>query len=407
MSKTTPYTDVKLAEIRSWVKDTPTWLEARATIAARLDITHDNVTKLHRRKGLWTPPAGAVITGNGDQFDVSVESSKAATLEEVVKLCKVDIDLWQNKGFTVRRGANGFAWSARFEKRKDAGLEIALASFIEQALQHSPRKWAVEKRVTKDADCLYVLNLQDLHLGKLAHGKETGHADWDIRIAEAAYRKAVEDLMLKAPAARIEEVVFIIGSDMLQIDNDLSQTSKGTFVDSDSRLPKVFDVACKVLTDVIEMVASRFKVRAVVVAGNHDSTTSHFLGRYVQAWFRTHPNVAVDAEPCSRKYVPYGKTLVAFDHGDETPLKELPLAVMRENQSTISQFRFTECLTGHRHYEGAEDMKGVVVRIAPALCSPDKWHARKGFIGSIRRSQGLLYQRDNGLEAIYYSAPLD
>ncbi len=265
----------------------------------------------------------------------------------------------------------------------------------------------MERVPSKSADCLYVLNLHDLHLGKLAQRAETGGADWDIKIAERTYREAVAELMNKAPLARIEEVVVIVGSDMLQIDNDRSETSKGTYVDSDSRLSKVFDTAAKMLTDVIEDLASRFKVRVVVIAGNHDSVTSHFLGRYVEGWFRTHANVRVDAAPCSRKYVGYGKTLIAFDHGDETKPKDLPLLVMRENQATISQYRFIEALVGHTHHEESNDIKGIVVRVAPALCSADKWHSRAGLVGSIRRSQGLLYQRDNGLEAIYYSTPLE
>ncbi len=212
--------------------------------------------------------------------------------------------------------------------------------------------------------------------------------------------------MTKAPADRIEEVIVIVGSDMLQVDNDQSTTTAGTYVDSDSRLAKAFEVATDMLTTRIEMLAARFKVKVVVIPGNHDSTVSLFLGKYVEAWFRNHPNVRVDASPRSRKYHPYGKTLIAFDHGDETKLKDLPLIVMRENQSTISQYLYTECLTGHLHAEKSEDTKGIVVRTAPALCAQDRWHSRRGYIGTIRRSQGLLYQRDNGLEAIYYSKPI-
>jgi hypothetical protein len=410
MTKTTPYTPQKIAEIRSWVKDCPTWLEAREVLLKRLSIAPDNVTKMQKRHVFWTPPAGApavTTTTHSDGFDVDVELSKAKTLEEVVQLCRVDTALWESKGFTVRRGAKGFAWNARFAKRKGIAETVVTDLFVAAAAQHAPRKWATDKAPSKIADCLYVLNLQDLHLGKLAQSRETGHADWDIKIAERTYREAVQDLMRKAPAERIEEVVVIVGSDMLQIDNDRSETTKGTYVDSDSRLSKVFDTAAKMLTDVIEELASRFKVRVVVIAGNHDSVTSHFLGRYVEGWFRTHANVQVDASPCSRKYVGYGKTLIGFDHGCNTKLTDLPIIMMRENQDTISQYRHFEVLTGDKHHEQVNDIKGVRVRIAPALCSPDKWHSDKGYIGSIRQSQGLLYQRDHGIEAIFYSTPLD
>jgi len=398
------YTPELVAELRTLVSDCESWTEAKDRLVKHLGTHPDSVTRMNKRHGFW----GTQSAVSGDTFTTDVELSKAATLEEVIELCGVDSEVWESKGFNVRRGAKGFAWSARFAKRREA-VDVAamVAAFAKAAADHAPRKWAVERATSKGADCLYVLNLQDQHLGKLAANKETGHADWDIKIAERTYREAVTELMQKAPAARIDEVVMIVGSDMLQVDTDMSTTSKGTYVDSDSRLSKVFDTAAKMLTDVIEEIASRFKVKVVVVAGNHDSATSHFLGRYVEAWFRTHPNVKVDASPCSRKYVGYGKTLVAFDHGDETKPKDLPLIIMRENQSTISQYRFIEALVGHYHHEQSDDIKGIVVRVAPALCSPDKWHARAGFVGSIRRSQSLLYQRENGLEAIYYSKALD
>lgn len=127
----------------------------------------------------------------------------------------------------------------------------------------------------------------------------------------------------------------------------------------------------------------------------------------MQAWFRKHPNVTVDSTPKSRKYHMFGKVLIGFDHGSNTKLNDLPLIMMRENQSVISNYKHLEFLTGDKHHEFVNDIKGIRVRIAPALCPPDKWHADKGYIGSVRQSQGLLYQRDNGLEAIYYSTPLD
>ncbi len=405
------YTPERIAEIRARTVGFATWLEAREEIAAYLGVHPDNVTKAHRRYKLWVPSEGVAhvsTTNTVDGFDVEVASSKAATLQEVITLCKVDTDQYESKGFNVRRSANGFAWSARFGKKTQiVDVESLAQLFADRVSSHAPKEWAKPAKLTKEADCLYVLNIHDLHLAKLAHGDSTGGADWDIRIAEQAFRETVKELIDSAPVGRIEEVVVIIGSDMLQIDTDQSTTTAGTYVDSDSRLSKVFDVAAKMLTDTIEELASRFKVRAVVIAGNHDSTTSHFLGQYVKAWFHTNPNVTVDGSCRPRKYLGYGKTLIAFEHGDGTKLKDLPLVVMRENQESIGQYKYVECLVGHLHQEAAQDIQGIVVRTAPALCSPDLWHSSRGFVGAMRRSQGLLYQRENGLQAIHYSKALD
>lgn len=344
----------------------------------------------------------------GDEFSAEVEISREQTLEEVIQLCNVDLTKWEPKGFSLTRKKSGFGWNARFSKKTaEIGMEAITAAFEVAGKAHAPKKWTVQKAGEKERDCIYVLNLQDWHAGKLAHGRETGGADWDIKIAEKEYRSAVDDLMSKVPIDRVEEVVVIIGSDAIQVDNNASTTTAGTYVDSDSRLSKIFDVAAKTMTDVIETIATKARVRAVVLRGNHDETVSLFLGKYVEAWFRSHPNVIVDSSPQSRKYVGYGKVLLGFDHGDGAKAKNLPLLVMRENQSVISQYRFVEVLTGHYHTEQSDDYTGVIVRVAPALCAADRWHSKMGFQGSIRRAQGLLYQKEDGLQAIYYSRALD
>jgi len=381
---------------------------------------------------------GAHMSFKGDTGEVDLIDDSPRTLDELIRATKVDLNIWEVERYVVNKWEMGrkdktvsLSWvdgvatghvedsggitkaplwqvKAWLRKKVEAStINKMLEQFAVNAKKHAPKRFAFVKPIRAKADCCYVLNIQDLHLAKLANHLETGGADWDIRIAEKAYRQTVDELVAKVPQDRVEEVVVIIGSDMIQVDNDKSTTTAGTYVDSDTRLSKAFDVASKMLTDVIEQLASQFKVHCVVYGGNHDRTVSLFLGRYVEAWFRNHPNVKIDASPRSRKYYGFGNTLIAFDHGDETKAKDLPLVIMRENQSTISKYRFIECLTGHYHSEQSEDVKGIVMRVAPALCSADRWHSSKGFIGAIRRSQGLLYQRDEGLECIYYSKSLD
>jgi hypothetical protein len=466
MSKSQPnrYDQDTVAQLRTHLKDCESISDALTALQERLQITRDHAQRLNRQYAFWgraegtkgydTPPQtpneepeneadlpgapGTHVSFKGDTGVIDLVSEMPKTLDELLAACQVDPEIWEVERYvcnqwqmgrkdkrvnlTWREGvATGFvddsgkiaraplwqvkAWLRR--KVEKTTLNLMLEQFALKAAKHAPRKWVFERPKRAKGDCCYVLNGQDLHLAKLAWSPETGGADWDINIARKVDDAAVEDLMGKVPIERIDEVIVIVGSDLLQVDNDKSTTTAGTYVDSDSRLAKVYNVACDMLTARIERLASRFKVKAIVIPGNHDSTVSFFLGRYLAAWFRTHPNVEVDSRPLSRKYHGFGKTLLTFDHGDETKIKDLPLIIMRENQATISQYRFMEALTGHLHHEESNDIKGIVLRVAPALCAADKWHARKGLVGSIRRSQGLLYQRENGLEAIYYSTPLD
>lgn len=400
--------------------------------------------KAYDSEELPTDKQAAKATYTGDTGVAESVDRDVRTLDDLIRACKIDLEVWEIEKYVVNkwavsmrepsttRGGRGMdaqlaeggnsiwtrgshvpvreqlfqvkAWLRK--KREVVDLKNLLAKFLAEAESHAPVsfKWSTPNQ---GRDCLYLLNIQDLHLAKLATEKETGDADWDIRIAEKVYNTAIEDLLGKAPRDRIEEIIVIVGSDMLQIDNDSSQTRAGTYVDSDSRLSKAFDVCANMVTENIEKLAKTFRVRVVVIPGNHDTTVSLYLGHYVAAWFRNHPNVIVDKEPKSRKYVGYGKTLIGFDHGNDAKRNSLPLTMMRENQATVSQYRYFEFITGHLHKDSTDEIQGVKVRIAPALCSADKWHAGKGFLGNIRTSQGLLYNRENGLEAIYYSTPLN
>jgi hypothetical protein len=390
----------------------------------------------------------AKATYAGDTGVAESVTKDIRSLDDLIKACNIDLEVWEVERYVVNKwavamrepattvggrgkdaevhinekGGRSTLWTrgshipvreplfqvkAWLRRKKEAtDLKLLLQKFIAEAEAHAPITF---EYVTPDAtrDCVYVLNIQDLHLAKLAYNRETGHGDYDIHIAQRVFNDAVHELVAKAPHDRIEEVVVIVGSDMLQVDNDQSQTAKGTYVDSDSRLPKIYDVAIGMLTTNIEQLAQRFRVRVMTFPGNHDSTVSLFLGYYLSAFFKEHGNVVVDKSAGSRKYVPWGKTLIGFDHGDEAKLSELPLTMMRENQATVSQFKYMEMLTGHLHQEASDEYKGVKVRVAPALCPPDKWHARRAYIGNIQTSQGLLYSRENGLEAIYYSKPLN
>jgi len=176
----TPYTPEILSELRALVKDCSSWLDARAVLENRLHIHPDNITKLNRRYGIWNGGKGVEVFNGGDRvvatktlsdgFETEVETSKAATLEEVMAMCKVDSNEWESKGFSVRRGSKGFAWNARFAKRQDGkNGEEALQLFIQRANEHSPCHWKVNASPSRDPECLYVLNLQDLHLGKRAY----------------------------------------------------------------------------------------------------------------------------------------------------------------------------------------------------------------------------------------------
>ena len=46
-----------------------------------------------------------------------------------------------------------------------------------------------------------------------------------------------------------------------------------------------------------------------------------------------------------------------------------------------------------------DEQHGVRVRVLPALCPPDAWHAENGYVGNQRNAEGYVWNDREGLIA--------
>lgn len=335
-------------------------------------------------------------------YEVTVTTAKPQSLDEVVKLCQVDLTKWQPRGFAVDQRKTGFAWRVSFkEKVVPIDAEKMLEVFIAHSAKHAPKRFSVEP-TKRGGKYLYHINCPDAHFGRLSWGRETGGADSDLSIQETDYKGIVTKAMGQAPVDQIDRIMFLVGSDYFQTDTINDTTSAGTPQDTDSRWYKSFEVGCKVATDVIESLASRFHVDVIVSSGNHDVMRSVYMGFYLQAFFRKHPNVTIDNSPTQRKYYTWGKNLLGLTHGSEEKITDLPMIMMREKQDIISQFKHLFWFIGHKHAEAVRTINGVSIFTVPSMAAPDAWTASKGYVGNQRGAQSFLLDKDEGLVAVYY-----
>ncbi len=405
MKANLPYTQQQIAEIRSWVKDCRTWPEARSVIESKTGKHPDNITRMNKKHGFWRSEKPPVSTQrSNDTMDASIELSDVQTVEEVIKLCGVDTEKWESKGFSVSKRQNGFGWSARFAKKKEpTDVNSLLEAFAEQAEKHAPA-FPVKPIKTKTGDRLLEMSIPDLHLAKLCWGLETGHKDYDIKIAADLYRQAVSSLLASARDMNIGRILLPIGNDLMNSDNAAGTTTAGTpqAQSEDSRWKKTFMTACGLIVDAVEQLATEFPVDVVVVAGNHDQERCFYLGEYVKSWFRNHPNVNVDNSATQRKYYHFGSTLIGFTHGNEEKPAKLPLIMANEQKQKWSETTHHEWHLGHQHRTIVTEDVGCKVRWLPSLCPPDEWMAAKGYIGNDQAAEGFVYDRQSGLIASLY-----
>lgn len=349
----------------------------------------------------------AAFNGGDSTKVVESKDPEVKTVEDLIARAKIDMTEWTVRKVTSNMYAGNFQIKAEFERKRDEkGIALLTKLFEDKAKEHAPKQFIYKGPVTQNGKLL-VLNLQDAHFGKLCWAKETGDRDYDLKISKENYENAVYELIGKVPKDDVTKVLFILGSDLLHFDTEQTTTTGGTRLDSDTRWPKMYDETCALITKIIENISQSFEVEVMVVPGNHGRLSEYCLGSYVKAWFRLNKNVHVNNDPLDRKYFGFGTNLIGFAHGDDAKMADLPLTMMRENQSTVSSYTQMFFLTGHIHTDKMLEFKGVKVFVAPALCPPDKWHSKNGYVGNIQTSQAILFDSQSGLDAIYYSTPVN
>ena len=289
-----------------------------------------------------------------------------------------------------------------------SGLRVDLQQLRDNLLTdiRALPKPTVRKLTPPKGGLLHLLSPADLHIGRLAWEPETGEA-FDSKIAEERLHAVVDNLLAHAAKYPVARHLFIVGNDLLQVDNLMSTTTAGTFQDTDSRYRKMFRLAVKLMRETTERLAQTAPVSVLVVPGNHDQLASFHVGEVLGAIYDGHRNVSVSPALRARLYYRHGTTLLGFCHGNDEKHPDLPLIMATENPEDWGQTTYREFLVGHLHtkrervFNAGDSHNGVRVIILPSLTGTDNWHAKKGYIGEPKASESRLYSDSEGLIATF------
>jgi len=255
-----------------------------------------------------------------------------------------------------------------------------------------------------------VLVVADTHFGKYAWGKSTGEADYDLDIAARLVGDASAELLGLAAGYRPGRLTVAGLGDLFHYDTPSGTTTSGTPLERDGRIQKMISVGTDALLGVIDTAAEVAPVDALVVNGNHDETLTWAFHRIAVERYAKSKRVAVDGTFTPRKYTTQDRNLVGFVHGHRAK-KRLPQLMAHEAAAAWARCPYREVHTGHLHGQAAEwsrpieTIDGVLVRVAPALCPADDWHAVSGFVGNRRAMELFVYRPDGGLQAMHVAGP--
>lgn len=354
------------------------------------------------------------------------------TLEDLIRVCEIDIESFEiinakfkkwDMGIKAQHTAEDgtitfsleteslYAVSATLKPRtviRNLREEITL--MVNEIRACAPKKWPIYNHPA-DLTKKYMLELSitDAHFGKLAWWQESGES-YDLKIAEAVFVAAVEDLLSKSSGYHFEEILFVVGNDLFNADNRNNTTFAGTPQTTDVRYQKTFTTVRRVIQDVVERLLRprAKKVRVMMVSGNHDTETVFMFGEVLDAYFHNCADVVIDNQPTQRKYAEFGQCMLMFTHGSEEKHNDLPIIMAQEDREMWGRTRYREIHLGHFHkrkqvnWIGLDEHKGVSVRILPSLCAAEDWHTSKGYIGNIRSAEAYVWEADSGLCAMFY-----
>lgn len=356
----------------------------------------------------------------GDRMNFTLPKTRIQSLDELIAHFKIDLSIWEVERFVANSWEMGYTTvrkdvkvarskplyqvKATLKKRTEM---IAVREEIEQLKEDAKKQARIPAPVVRSvhrSGNMLEINIPDAHFGKLAWGVETGYENYDTKIAEQVFVRALETLLERTKNYTFDQILFVVGNDLFNSDNIENQTTKGTTVTTDGRYHKTFYKVRRTITRCIERLREIAPVKVVMVSGNHDDLSVWHLGDSLECYFTKYPDVEIENTPIHRKYHQHGKCMLMFTHGDKGKRTDYPLLMATERPEMFGSTKFREAHTGHTHMTKMDEQHGVRVRVLPALCPPDDWHAENGFVGNLRNAEAYVWNKDEGLiSQVYYN----
>lgn len=331
-----------------------------------------------------------------------VDAARAGGVEDVSNLSH----FWK-----IAKDDEGNGYSL-FVKNPQSNEEQPFTELVQDAIQNALTSGLpkFEPRPTEPySDQLLIIDLADVHFLKLCVKSETGH-EYNGDVATHRVVEGTKALLRAARSRGIGRVLFVLGNDILHIDNAQKTTTSGTPQDVSGNLFQGYRDAFKAICEAIKACAEVADVDLVHNMSNHDWVLGWTLSQSVAAYFDKHPNVHTSPYNLSerhRKYYRYGNNLFGLSHGDGAKEEALIGIMMKEARAHISECLNLYWLLHHVHHKVRKirgpdkpflkekdhtgitaimngkpviEGEGVQIEYVRSPSAPDGWHDRNGYV---------------------------
>ena len=390
------------------------------SIARRIRSVHSNDRSRKKEKL-------SMEEGPDGRYLISEDSTRIQSLDDLLTAFSVDDSEWEvdwydigtyeQTGFDKDRKPVTITMYRCKAKLKQANpfrnVELTrrgLEDDLKYLLKHKPKHKRKIHGQDPTGNCLEI-GAYDLHLGKIGIIGD----EYNMDIAEERLLKAVEHLLMRASGFTIDQIVFVVGNDLLNTDGDkpVPRTTKGTPQFNTDHHIEMYKKARRLMIMVINELANICPVHVVVVPGNHDEESIMYLGDALELYYEKNDNIVVDNTRPLMKGYKYGNSLIAFDHGHKQKPDKAVQVLPQRFKDIWSSVDYVELHRGHLHgvhhnkIGATHEYSGTTVRNLGSMCATDQWHDDKGFVGNVKRAHGFIWSKHNGLQAeFYYNVPI-
>lgn len=299
-----------------------------------------------------------------------------------------------------------------FVKNPRTGDSVSVCDMVREAVDgiQLAAPVVLEPRPTVSGDHLLVIDLADVHFLKLAVRTETGY-EYNRHVARHRVVEGTKSLLRMAEPMGIGRVLFVLGNDILHVDNPRSTTTSGTYQDTDGTIFQGFTDASLALSDAIGEASRVANVDLLHCMSNHDWLMGWSLSQAVAAPYRfnRHPIIRAtdyNLSEVHRKYYRFETNLLGFAHGDGAKEEKLYAVMVEEARQHISECRNLYWYLHHYHHKmrktrgenvvlqekdhtgmtaivtGNPRIEGVHLNIeyVRSPSPPDGWHDRNGHV---------------------------
>ena len=328
-------------------------------------------------------------TGTSAVLTLPISDTESGVVEEPAKLSVGDgtSTLYDSKG------------NVKLQWVKKNGKANSIAETIRSAMQAfkdviEPAPFNLAPRAISGEGLLAQYTITDYHLGMFASKGESGE-EWSTKIATEKIYQVIDSMVESTP--HTEHAVINILGDFLHSDSQLAVTPASRHVlDQDMRYSDLISIAVRIISYFVHRARTKAtNVTLLIAQGNHDPIGSLWLQELFSYYFENDPNIAVIKSAYPFYAIEFGKTMLAYHHGDKVQFAKMAGVVPSLFPEIWGRTKFRYAHMGDKHHRRVVEGLGIIVEQHQTLIANDAYSSSHGWT-SEAGANVIIYSRETG-----------